>query len=199
MELGLSMASVYRCIKDTGHVNRHNCVYWCSENPHNVMEKNVNKAGVCVWAGMSSEGVIGPFFFDTTVTADKYLAMLKDNVVPLLEGKDLYFMHDGAPAHYSLIVRDFLDERFPDRWIGRRGVIEWPPRSPDLTPPDFFLWGVLKEAVYQTKSQSLEDLKTKISAAFADVTVELCQKVCRSVPVRAEKCIEARGLQLEMF
>ena len=34
--------------------------------------------------------------------------------------------------------------------MGRRGSHEWPARSPDLTPCDFFLWGWLKEQVYST-------------------------------------------------
>ncbi|CAB0036793.1 unnamed protein product, partial [Trichogramma brassicae] len=51
---------------------------------------------------------------------------------------------DGAAAHYGRNVRNFLDGEFFDRWIGRRGTIEWPARSPDLTPLDFFLWWYLK-------------------------------------------------------
>ncbi|KAJ4438747.1 hypothetical protein ANN_14698 [Periplaneta americana] len=35
----------------------------------------------------------------------------------------------------------------------------WPPRSPDLTTPDFFLWGYLIERVYTTRPQTLDDLK----------------------------------------
>jgi len=53
-------------------------------------------------------------------------------------------MQDGAPPHFSCFVTDVLNEIFPDTWI-RRGVpIPWPPRSPDLSPLDFFLWGTLR-------------------------------------------------------
>ena len=52
------------------------------------------------------------------------------------------FMQDGAPPHFSFFVTDVLNERFPVAWIGRNGPILWPPRSPDLSPLDFFLWGV---------------------------------------------------------
>lgn len=47
-------------------------------------------------------------------------------------------MNDGAPAHYASIVRDWLDENVPGRLIGGRGALDWPARSPDLTPADFF-------------------------------------------------------------
>ena len=43
------------------------------------------------------------------------------------------------------IVRTFLDEQFPARWIGRGSpYITWPVRSPGLTPPDFSFGGLLR-------------------------------------------------------
>jgi len=44
----------------------------------------------------------------------------------------MYFHHDGAPPHSSREVRNFLNYRFPGRWIGRSGPHNWPARSPDL-------------------------------------------------------------------
>ena len=48
----------------------------------------------------------------------------------------------GLQAHFAWIVRDWLNDHFPQRWLGRAGPIEWPARSPDLTPCDFFLVGI---------------------------------------------------------
>jgi len=48
-------------------------------------------------------------------------------------------------------VKDFLNESFPNRWLGRRGTIPWPPRSSDLTSLDYYLWGHMKTLVYETK------------------------------------------------
>ncbi|EFN79901.1 hypothetical protein EAI_14953, partial [Harpegnathos saltator] len=42
------------------------------------------------------------------------------------------FMHDGAPAHFSRIAREYLNNNYINRWIGRGGPIAWPARSPDL-------------------------------------------------------------------
>jgi len=61
------------------------------------------------------------------------------------------FMQDGAPPHFNCFVTDVLNERFPDAWIGRDGPIPWPPRSPDLSPLDFFLWRYIKNTVYAEK------------------------------------------------
>jgi hypothetical protein len=63
---------------------------------------------------------------------------------------EVTFQQDGAPPHFGNVVRDTLDSEFPGRWIGRTGPIPWPPRSPDLTPPDFFLWGYVKDKVFAT-------------------------------------------------
>lgn len=76
---------------------------------------------------------------------------------------EIWFQQDGAPPHYARDVREYLDNVFFRRWIGRRGTIEWPPRSPDLTPLDYFLWGHLKNVVYKTKPNDLDDLKERIA------------------------------------
>ncbi|KAJ4430987.1 hypothetical protein ANN_19580, partial [Periplaneta americana] len=73
-----------------------------------------------------------------TVTANTYLDMLQLYAVPQLPDGAI-FQQDGAPPHFANMVRTFLDEQFPARWIGRGSpYITWPARSPDLTPPDFF-------------------------------------------------------------
>ncbi|GBO16076.1 hypothetical protein AVEN_938-1 [Araneus ventricosus] len=45
---------------------------------------------------------------------------------------------------------------FPRRWIGKGGPIQWPPKSPDIAPPDFFLWGYMKNIVYQSPIRDAE-------------------------------------------
>ncbi|GBL79048.1 hypothetical protein AVEN_48995-1 [Araneus ventricosus] len=56
---------------------------------------------------------------------------------------NIWFQHDGAPAHETSSVKQYLVEEFGEQIIGYGGFQEWPPRSPDLTPMDFFLWGYL--------------------------------------------------------
>ena len=61
-------------------------------------------------------------------------------------------------TYCASVVRSFLDEHFHSRWIGHRGPLEWPARSPDLTPPDF-LWGVLKHQIYHRRALTIPQLK----------------------------------------
>ena len=116
---------------------------------------------------MSKHRLIGPFFFqEDTVFAKNYLEMLQGFFIPeirkLHKVRSAVFQQDGAPAHFSLDVRHYLNNQFPDRWIGRGGPIRWAPRSPDLTPLDFYLWGHLKNNVYKSPIKNLDELKIRI-------------------------------------
>ena len=65
--------------------------------------------------------------------------------VPLATRIAMYFRHDGAPSHYTRHVMQHLNDTFPNRWISHGSTINWPPRSPDLTPLDFFFMGFDEE------------------------------------------------------
>lgn len=85
------------------------------------------------------------------------------------------FQQDGHPAHPSFLARIILNQKFPGRWIRLYGPQEWPPRSADLTPMDFFMWGFLRQKVYKNVPQD-PDLKSKIRNACAEITpgIALC-------------------------
>ena len=54
----------------------------------------------------------------------------------------------------------------------RGGPTPWPPRSPDLTPIDFFYWGYIQDIVYSILVADLEDLHQKIIAACGTVVLQ---------------------------
>ena len=94
--------------KLNGRINRHYSVYWADENPHEILCKEVNTPGITVWGAFTSNGLIGPFFFDKTVNAQNYEEMPKTKLWPLLRDRqdvnELLFQQDGAPPHYGLSV-----------------------------------------------------------------------------------------------
>jgi hypothetical protein len=187
--------------KLNGTVNRHNCVYWAAENPHIHVDKAVNLPGLNVWCGLSSRGLIGPFFFEATVTGLVYLDMLHTSILPAIRAlygnERFYLQHDGAPPHYHRDVRAYLDEILPGQWIGRRGAVEFPPRSPDLTPLNFHLWGTLKNVVYHRKPATLVALREEIEMSCAAITVDTLVNVARAVVRRNQKCLDANGSHYE--
>jgi hypothetical protein len=64
-------------------------------------------------------------------------------------GENSIFQQDGAPPHYHREVNAYLFHTAPV-WMGRGMSIAWPPRSPDLTPMDFILWGYVKDSAYNS-------------------------------------------------
>ena len=55
----------------------------------------------------------------------------------------VWFMHDGAPAHFSRPVQDVLNNAYHDKWVGRARLVAWSPHCPILSPSDFYLQGHL--------------------------------------------------------
>ncbi|EFN86084.1 hypothetical protein EAI_07629, partial [Harpegnathos saltator] len=107
-------------------------------------------------------------------------------VKPAIAGEafhNVWFQQDGAPVHFSLEARNILNV-FTDRWIGRRGTIEWQPRSPDLTPLDFFYWRYLRTKVYETRSENLVELREKIVNVSNSITSDFLINVIDTFYVR---------------
>jgi hypothetical protein len=81
----------------------------------------------------------------------------------------MWYMDDSASAHFSHAVRDVHSNPYHDRRIGTGGPTEWPPRSPDLNPLEFHLWGHLKTLVYAAPVDNEE--------AFYHRIVDACQTI----------------------
>ena len=107
-----------------------------------------------------------------TVNGERYRAMLEDYLWPELDEldiSDMQFQQDGASSHTARVIIDLLKGKFGERVISRNGPVEWPPRSCDLTPLDFFLWGHIKSLVYANKPATLDDLKDNIQRSGRNV------------------------------
>ena len=70
----------------------------------------------------------------------------------------LRLMHDEAPVHFAISIRQYLDKTFPERWIGRDSPVKWTPRSLDLNLLDLF-WRYLKNIVYFSIINDIDKLK----------------------------------------
>ena len=141
------------------------------------------------------------FFNETSITADVYLDLLTEYVAPQLIDfqPTIIFLQDGAPPHWGLHAREFLNETFPDRWIGRDGPIPWPPHSLDITPLDFFLWGYVKDIVYRTKVQDMTDLKQKIFNAIATIDEAMLQRTWQEIEYRLNMIRATNGAHIEVY
>jgi hypothetical protein len=72
----------------------------------------------------------------------------------------------------------YLESVFSGRLISKR---LWPPRSPDLSPPDSFLWGHLKDTVYSNHPHTLQELQANIQRTVDRISTGMCVCVCASL------------------
>jgi len=82
---------------------------------------------------------------------------------------------------------------FPGLLISLTGHVEWPARSPDLSPCDVFLWGYLKEKVFKHRPRSLADLKERIQQEIDYIPPELTRRVMKSFRERLQQCVANFG------
>ncbi|KAL7640497.1 UNVERIFIED_CONTAM: hypothetical protein RMT77_008772 [Armadillidium vulgare] len=182
--------------------NFHNNHIWAGENPHAIVEsRHQHQFSLNVWVGIVGDHLIGPFFLPARLTGDVYRhdlpTLLED--IPLQLRSKMYFMHDGAPAHFCSVARNYLNTVYPRRWISRGGTKPWPPRSPDLNALDFFLWGHLKHLVYGTTFESSEELRARIIECCDTIqhTHGIFERVRQSMRRRIEACIAAEGAHFQ--
>lgn len=190
-----------------GITNYHNLHFWAprGENPHVSREgAHQRRFSLNVWMGIIHSHLIGPFFLPDNLNGESYEEFLRNNLYMLLENvpieyrRGMIFQHDGCPAHFRISVREWLNETFPQRWIGRGGPIPWPARSPDLTPCDFYLWSHMKSLVYTTPISDVHELKIRITEAANQIRQGLTGRVTRSnLRMRLRACIRKRGRQFE--
>ncbi|GFS84586.1 transposable element Tc3 transposase [Trichonephila clavipes] len=121
--------------------------------------------------------------------------MITNFFIPELNNHDvqeLWFQQDGTTCHTARATIDLLKDTFGDCLISRFGPVNWPPRSCDLTPLDYFLWGYVKSLVYVDKPQTLDHLEDNIRRVIADIRPQMLEKVIENWTT-SEPAVAKRG------
>ena len=130
-------------------------------------------------------------FFETSTNAEAYQELIQHFIALLqVDERKCWFQQDSATAHTAASTVVILHEFFSKNLISK-GL--WPPRSPDLTSPDFFLWSYFKDIVYRSNPRDLQLLKMNITRAIEEVNEGTIRKVARDMVKRVDKCIEMNG------
>ncbi|GBP14207.1 hypothetical protein EVAR_73519_1 [Eumeta japonica] len=113
-----------------------------------------------VWCALWAGGIIGPYFLDqnVTVNGDRFRAMITNFFITGLNNHDvqeMWFQQKGATCRTACATIDLLKDTFGDRLISRFGPVNYPPRSRDITPLDYFLWGYVKSLAYADSHKRL--------------------------------------------
>lgn len=182
-------------------VNRRND-RWLAHNPEDVpvVGKTKFPASVHVLSVVSSEGdVMPPYFFKKgqMVTKEVYVDILSTVVKPWMEivasGRPYIFQQDGAPAHTSHLVQNWLTDHVELFW----SKDFWPPNSPDLNPLDYYVWGVVERVTNKSRHPNVASLRAAIEAAFAAMDRAQLKTACERFRDRIEKVIAAQGGYIE--
>lgn len=191
-----------------GVVNYHNLHVWAQENPHEIRPKSFQQEfSVNVWLGVIDDTLCGPHFLPPRLNAVSFHEFISNNMVDILDDVNIDVRHeswiqlDGAPAHFGIVVREWLNQNYPEHWIGRLGPVAWPPRSPDITPLDFYVWGCLKDKVYAEPVATREELIARIQLACNEMRESRHQisAAVNSIIRRCRKCIEVGGEHFEQL
>uniref|UniRef100_A0AAF5DK87 Transposable element Tc3 transposase n=1 Tax=Strongyloides stercoralis TaxID=6248 RepID=A0AAF5DK87_STRER len=156
------------------------------------------------FCAITSKRIYGPFYFEddkgnaVTVNKENNRYMLEHSVIPTIGNVDeMWYQQDGALPHIAHEIIAYLKIIFGNRIISKNGNINWPSRSPDLSPLDFFLWGYLKDRVYRNKPEMIEDLKENIETEIADIPRSMLKRVMNSFYDRVQQCRQREGRLLD--
>ena len=182
----------------TEPLNKQNNRIWASEKPEGGIERPLHDQKVLVFCAISAVKVYGPYFFSESVNQHNYLTMLKDwfwtKHINTKEYKKYYFQQDGAAPHTANRVQNWLKEKMGKKFMDKS---KWPPRSPDLNPCDFFLWGYLKQKVYSPMPQNLDDLKANIEREIKNISSDVLYSTFLNFEKRLKLVIESEGDHIE--
>ncbi|GFV27615.1 transposable element tc3 transposase [Trichonephila clavipes] len=193
-----------------GSVNTHNCRIWETDNPHSILRVPLHSPKVTAWCGFSASFILGPYFFEElgaggpvicSITGQRYASLLRNKIIPDLQARQclsrITFMPDGAPPHITRCVTDVLKHHFTEeRVISRQFRHLWPPRSPDLNPCDFWLWGHLKQLVCGDQPKTLPDLKDSISRHVLNISQNTLRSTMEHAILRFQIVAENDGIEV---
>ena len=79
---------------------------------------------ILVWLAISTEGIIGPYFFQESIYKDSYLEMFKiffwHGHAQRPNSANYYYQQDGATPHTTHIVQKWLNEKFSNRFVDKK-------------------------------------------------------------------------------
>ena len=101
-----------------------------------------------------------------------------------------YYQQDGATCHTSNASMREIESFFKERITSKN---LWPPRSPNLTPADSFLWGLLKSKVYKNTPRTIEQLKDAIRQEIEAFNVDILGIVFQTLEKSIQVCLDVKG------
>lgn len=158
-------------------------------------------------------GIIGPYFFESSIDGDEYRNMLEKHVFPALLERmpvrntrsnhqarnnhlfaNFLWMQDGPPAHTTRNNMEYISTKF-SKFISQNGDIEWPPGSPDLNALDYWLWGDVKSEC--RKYFAIDEIEREFTRLVCEISIERVRRAIGQFRLRIRMCSEKEGSHFE--
>ena len=161
--------------------------------PNSTFETTQKPLSVMVW------GAIGPKDFSTplikaegNINTEKYVRMLVQNrIIAIIQthfGRNYVWQQDNAPSHAAILTKKTLLKFLPE-------VLDWPPRSPDLSPIEHLL-DYIKDRIGNATFKDENDLFNKIKYEWNNIPPEVIHNTYSSFLARCIVCHRNNGVSL---
>jgi len=122
--------------------------------------------------------------------------LLFQQMIPAIKqvaGNTIVFQQDSAPAHRVRNIIQLLQRETPD-FIGPD---LWLPNSPDLNPVDYKIWGIMQQQVYESRINSIDELKQRLHDVWHGVQQHIIDLAVNQWRQRLTACVSAHGRHFE--
>jgi transposase len=144
-----------------------------------------------VFGAICAGGKVVLHLFESRLTADSYVGILRDNLLPAAtcaySNNDWAYLHDRSPQHTSKAAQAWLDEHVPEHLTA-----VWPPSSPDLNVMEN-LWALLRTAAHRDNPTTKEQLVSAMRAGWRRITNATVTNLFNSMPERLNAVRRAKG------
>jgi hypothetical protein len=154
---------------------------------------------VMVWAGVGHNMKTPLVFIPEGVKVNQiiYRNLLRKEVRPWMRKQGLeetlVFQQDGATSHTANETQAWCKRNFDD-FIPK---LEWPPYSPDLSPLDYSIWGILEQRACSFAHKDINSLIEALQREWDALDQETVNRAVAQLPKRVKECIEAEGAHFE--
>ncbi|GFU71218.1 uncharacterized protein TNCV_2673821 [Trichonephila clavipes] len=117
--------------------------------------------------------------------------------------QELWFQQDGATCHTAHATIYLLKDTFGDRLISRFGPVNWPPRSCDLSPLDYFLTDqniystIVEDRKAREENLRIEEQNEKLRIEEQEENLRIEKQKEKNYALKNEKKIYALKKQKE--
>jgi histone-lysine N-methyltransferase SETMAR len=108
----------------------------------------------------------------------------------MCETGDWFLLHDNAPAHNATIVKQFLTQQ-------KVTVLDRPPYSPDLAPPDYFLFPKVKSHLKGHLFDSISDIQKAVTSTLNTTTKDSFYKGIQKLYDHANLCVQLERMYIK--